>query len=85
MPPPNARSSPRLFVLGRGAANELVALAPPQAVSELFTRSFVPFYNAAALRFTLEVLQQVADAVACAELRFVPDRKVVEFVRECAS
>jgi hypothetical protein len=75
----------RSFVLGRGAANELVALAPPRAVSELFTRSFVPFYNAAALRYTLEVLQQVADAVACAELRFVPDREVVEFVRECAS
>lgn len=74
-----------VFVLGRGAANELVALAPPRAVSELFTRSFVPFYNAAALGYTLEVLQQVAGAVPCAELRFVPDRRVVEFVREHAT
>jgi hypothetical protein len=74
-----------IFVLGRGAENELVALAPAQAVSNLFTRSFVPFYNAAALGYTLEVLQQVAGAVPCAELRFVPDRKVVEFVREYAT
>lgn len=75
----------RIFVLGRGDENELLSLAPPQAVAELFTRSFVPFYDAAALGYTLEVLQQVAGAVACAELRFVPDRRVVEFVRECAS
>lgn len=74
-----------IFVLGRGADNELVALTPAQAVSDLFTRSFVPFYNAAALGYTLEVLQQVAGAVPCAELCFVPDRKVVEFVRECAT
>ena len=72
------------FVLGRGERNELIPLAPHEAVSSLFTRSFVPFYNAAALGYTLEVLQQVAAAVPCAELRFVPDEKVVEFVRENA-
>jgi len=75
----------RIFVLGRGVENELSSLTSPQAVSELFTRSFVPFYDAAALGYTLEILQQVAGAVACAELRFVPDTRVVEFVRECAS
>ena len=45
---------------------------PPRAVSELFTRSFVPFYNADALRYTLEVLQQVSDAVAYLEVSLQP-------------
>ncbi len=73
-----------VFVLGQGDRNELVPLAPAEAVSSLFTRSFVPFYNGAALAYTLDVLQQVALVVPCAELRFVPDAKVVEFVRENA-
>lgn len=75
----------RIFVLGRGARNELVPLSPAQAVSELFARSFVPFYNPAALDYTLEALQQMAVTVPCAELRFVPDERVVGFVRECAT
>lgn len=75
----------RIFVLGHGEKNELVPLAQPDVVSSMFTRSFVPFYNPAALAYTLEVLQQVADAVQCSELRFVPDERVVEFVRENAA
>ena len=74
-----------VFVLGRGEQNELVPLVVHEAVSHLFTRSFVPFYNPTALDYTLEVLQQVAGAVACAELRFVPDERVVAFVRENAT
>ena len=74
-----------LYVLGRGERNVLIPLAPHDAVSSLFTRSFVPFYNPAALGYTLDVLQQVASAVPCAELRFAPDDKVIEFVRENAT
>ncbi len=74
----------RIFVLGRGKRNELVPLAPAEAVSQLFSRSFVPFYEPAALGYTLELLQRIAEAVPCAELRFVPDDNVVEFVRKCS-
>ena len=70
----------RIFVLGRGASNECIAMALPEVVANLFTRGFVPFYDAAALAFTLEVLQQVAAAAPCAHLRFVPDASVVDFV-----
>lgn len=75
----------QIFVLGRGVRNELIPMALPEAVANLFTRSFVPFYNAAALAFTLEVLQHVAGAASCSELRFVPDERVIEFVRENAA
>jgi hypothetical protein len=74
----------RIFVLGRGKQNELVPLSPAEAVSQLFARSFVPFYEPAALGYTLELLQRIAEAVPCAELRFVPDDNVVGFVRKCS-
>lgn len=75
----------RIFVIGHGPRNELAPLAPADAVSRLFSRSFVPFHDAAALAYTLEILQQIADAVPCAELRFVPDASVVDFIRRNAT
>jgi hypothetical protein len=72
----------RMFVLGRGATNEWLPMALPEVVANLFTRSFVPFYDAAALAYTLEVLQHVAAAAPCAHLRFMPDASVVDFVRQ---
>jgi hypothetical protein len=74
----------QIFFLGRGARNEMVPMREPDVVAQLFTRSFVPFYSPGGLDYSLSVLQQVARAVPCAELRFVPDERVVEFVREHA-
>jgi hypothetical protein len=73
-----------IFVLGRGTTNELVPLTQPDAVSSLFARSFVPFYHPAGLSYTLALLEQIAEAVPCWDLRFVPDAEVVAFVRENA-
>lgn len=70
-----------ILILGRGTQNERVVLSQAQAVSALFARSFVPFYDADALGYSLEALQRVAATVPCAELRFVPDAGVVDFVR----
>jgi hypothetical protein len=70
-----------IFFLGRGAGNQTVPLRQPEAVARLVARSFIPFYDAAGLDFTLEFLERVTKAVPCAELRFVPDGRVVDFVR----
>lgn len=82
---PERAALTHVFVLGHGARNELRVLTPPQAVASLFARCFVPFYDAAALGYTLDALREVAHAVPCAELRFVPDRSAVAFVRESAT
>jgi hypothetical protein len=74
-----------VFALHHGAANRCRRLPQPEAVSSLFARGFVPFYHAAALAYTLEVLQQITDAVPCSELRFVPDKEVIDFVRASAT
>jgi len=81
-----ARRTPvdRIFFLGRGQKNELAPLAPPVAVAQLLTRSFLPFHSAAGLDFTMAFLQQVTEAVPCLEFRFVPDGRAVDFVRRTA-
>lgn len=74
----------QVFFLGRGARNEVVPLRQPEAVARLVAGSFIPFYDAAGLDFTLEFLQQVTRAVPCMEFRFVPDGRAVDFVRRRA-
>lgn len=71
-----------IFMLGRGERNDVLPMAQPEAVAGLFARSFVPFYDPAALAFTLHALQGVAASTPCAHLRFVPDSSVVEFIRK---
>jgi hypothetical protein len=71
----------RIFIIGHGNANALRDLVPAPAVGELFARSFVPFYDAGPIAFTLDFLHFVAGAVPCAALSFVPDPSIVAFAR----
>jgi hypothetical protein len=72
----------QIFFLDRGENNEAVPLRSPEAVARLMACSFVPFYNASALGHVLAFFEHVTDAVPCGELRFAPDERVLEFVRE---
>lgn len=79
----SARRTPvdRILFLGRGEKNELAPLARPAAVARLVSCCFPPFHSPAGMEFTLSFLQQVTNAVPCMQLRFVPDRRAVDFVR----
>jgi hypothetical protein len=77
---PGARLD-HIYFLGRGPMNEATPMAPTEAVARLMACSFVPFHDRAGLEFTLEFLQQVTRAVPVAELRFVPDGRVRDFIR----
>jgi hypothetical protein len=83
----SARRTPvdRIFFLARGERNEIVPLAEADAVARLMVCSFVPFHSRSGLDFTLALLQQVTRGVACAEFRFVPAERAVDFVREHAA
>jgi hypothetical protein len=72
----------QIFFLGRGEKNEVVPVRPIDAVARLMACSFVPFYNAAALDYALAFFEQLTKAIPCGELRFAPDERVLEFVRE---
>jgi len=71
----------QIFFLGRGDSNEVLPMRPPEVVARLMACSFVPFYNASALDHALAFFEHVTKTIPCGELRFVPDERVLEFVR----
>lgn len=70
-----------IFFLRHGESNRLVPQTRVEAAARLFSNAFPTFYNAEGIRFTLEFLDALTADVPCAELVFVPDRGVVDFVR----
>lgn len=75
----------RIFFLARGPQNEVVRQNRAESAARLFACSFPPFYSADGISFTLEFLDELTRIVACDELRFIPDRRVIEFIRERAA
>jgi hypothetical protein len=71
----------RIFFLRQGKQNELTPLSKVEAAARLFSCSFPTFYNADGLEFTLAFYEEVATAIPCFELSFVPNQAVVEFIR----
>ena len=51
------------------------------ALAQLLACSFPPFYDEAGMTFTLELLSSIVERVPCLRLTFVPDARVVSFVR----
>ena len=73
-----------IFFLRHGETNELKLMGKAEAAARLFSCSFPPFYSRTGLEFTLEFLDEMTQRVSCDELRFVPDRSVVQFIRDRA-
>jgi hypothetical protein len=73
-----------IFFLHHGQKNELAPMKRAEAAARLFACSFPTFYCPSGLDFTLELLAEVTADTACQELRFLPDRSVVEFLRRQA-
>jgi hypothetical protein len=74
----------QIFFLGHAENDEVVPVRPPEAVARLMACSFVPFYNASALDHVLAFFEHITKTIPCGELRFAPDERVLEFVREYA-
>ena len=70
----------RIYFLEKGLKNELIPQKPSDSISRLFTCSFPPFYNRDALDFTLSFLEDIVKNVPCYELRFKPNKSVVELI-----
>ncbi len=68
----------RIYFLRHAKENKLLPQRPAQAVGQLFTCSFPPFYNPEALDFTLGFFEEVVQAVPCFELRFLQDEKIID-------
>ncbi len=71
----------KIFFIGHAPQNRAVPLSPLDAALRLLVRSFPTFWNAAGMAFTLELLDEISQAVPCYELGFLPDESVLDFVR----
>jgi hypothetical protein len=72
----------RIYFLKHGEKNELVVQKQADSISRLFVCSFPPFYSGEGIDFTLGFLEDVVKNVPCYELKFIPDKSVVEFIQE---
>lgn len=70
----------RILVIEHGRGNVLTRLSPADAVSELFARSFVPFYRHEYVDAALEFLQKVTAAVPCYRYAFEPNESSVRAI-----
>jgi hypothetical protein len=75
----------RIYVLSRGIKNELVSMKESEGVARLFACCFPPFYSQQGLAFTLDFFEQLVKAVPCYELKFVPDKHVVEYIKKLSN
>lgn len=73
-----------IHLLVQASQTELVALSSAQAAAALFGCTFPPFYDAAAIEFTLDSLARLVADVPVRALRFVPDRSLIDCVRSAA-
>jgi hypothetical protein len=69
-----------VYFLQHGLRNALTPVSRAAAAASLFARAFPPLYRREALEFAIGFCGEVAVAVPCQALDFVPDRRVVDFV-----
>ncbi|OPL17756.1 MAG: hypothetical protein AVO35_08835 [Candidatus Aegiribacteria sp. MLS_C] len=68
--------------LFHGRKNVLAPVSGARAVSMLLRRSFLPVWSREGMEFSLRFCEETEERVAFGELRFVPDKGVVDFL-EC--
>jgi hypothetical protein len=73
-----------IHLLVQASHTELVSLPPAQAAAALFGCTFPPFYDADALGYTLQCLEQIVRDLPVRALRFRPDRSVIDCIRSAA-
>lgn len=74
----------KIFVLRHASHNYTQALKPVDLAAHLLVRSFPTFWDPAGMAFTLKLLDELSRAIPGFELGFLPDERVIDFVRQTA-
>jgi hypothetical protein len=77
----NALPVEKIFFLKHGTENRLFQKTGSDAVSMILTRSFPPFWDHQAMESVLSFLERLTETLPCHELHFLPDQRVIEFIR----
>ena len=70
----------RIYFLEKGKKNEVIPYRTAEAIGRLTACSFLPFYNPEALDFTMAFFEEMVKSVPTGELRFLPEKSVVDFI-----
>ena len=71
----------KIFILNAGVENSANLTRRADAVSMLLTRCFPPIWNQRAMGFAMKLCDRLVGKIPCHELRFEPDKKIVDFIR----
>ncbi len=71
----------RVFFLRHGTRNHVSRRGTAEVVARFFASCFPPFHSPPGIEFSLGFYEEVSMGVPCLELEFVPDAKVVDFIR----
>lgn len=77
---PRAVKLKKIFFLRHAGQNEIHSLHGIEAVQQLLTCSFPPFWDAKGMEFSLELFSELSAAVPCYQLDFKPDRSVIDYI-----
>ncbi len=79
----SSQSAPleRIFVIRHAMADTARRMPQAEACRALLTRSFPPYWDPAAMEFTLALLDEVTRTTPCYDLGFLPKADIVNFVR----
>jgi hypothetical protein len=70
-----------IFILEHSQINWAKQLKPEEAVPELLSRAFLPFWDRRGMDFTLQFLENLCTSIPVYRLGFTPDQQAVDYVQ----
>jgi len=71
----------KIFFLKQSEQNKASLLSSIHSTSALIARSFAPYWDAQGMDFTLQIMEDICQAIPCYELEFTPEQSIVDYVR----
>ncbi len=71
----------KIFILRHATKNYITPLSSADLATRLLVRAFPTFWDPAGMAFSLQLLDELSQAVPGYELGFLPDQSAVDFVR----
>jgi hypothetical protein len=71
----------KIFFINHGRANSAKAVVGTFPVLQFLKASFPPYWDKHGMELAMDFFNNLVSAVPCRELSFVPDNKIVDFVK----
>ena len=78
---PKALPIRKILFLRHGKENSAVPRKGAEVISMMLTRAFPPLWDKKGMDYTLGLLDRMASKLPCYELDFLPDKRIIDFVR----